>query len=99
MGLYDRDYYRQRPPSGVGAARVWSLTTWLIVINIVVFCLEPLVERMVSPDVFRPYFSMSDSLFKQWGVHDFRSPFFAGNSGGWSPSSSSTMAFGTSWSI
>lgn len=38
MGIYDRDYYRNSPPrAGFGNFVVMSVTTWLIVINIVAF--------------------------------------------------------------
>lgn len=40
MGLADRDYYRApRGPGGLGLSRLagWSLTSWIIVINVVVF--------------------------------------------------------------
>ena len=41
MGLYDRDYYRQSlPRGGFGHFVAWSVTTWLIVINIVVFFMD-----------------------------------------------------------
>ncbi len=37
MGLADREYARRRPPpSGLGAARGLSVTTWLIIINIAI---------------------------------------------------------------
>jgi membrane associated rhomboid family serine protease len=37
MGLYDRDYYRTPPRGGVGKLRVWSVTTWLIIVNVAVY--------------------------------------------------------------
>ena len=42
MGFADRQYARQPPPpSGfVPAMRMWSITTWLIAINVVVFVLD-----------------------------------------------------------
>lgn len=37
MGLYDRDYYRQSlPRGGFGHFDAWSVTTWLIGVNVVV---------------------------------------------------------------
>jgi len=41
MGIYDRDYYRQSLPRG-GFAHfdAWSITTWLIVINVAVFFVD-----------------------------------------------------------
>jgi membrane associated rhomboid family serine protease len=48
MGLYDRDYVREgyeprRAGSVVGTMRVWSVTTWLIIINVAVFILDPIL--------------------------------------------------------
>jgi len=38
MGIYDRDYYRHAPRrGGFGHFGAWSVTTWLIVINVLVF--------------------------------------------------------------
>jgi membrane associated rhomboid family serine protease len=37
MGFYDRDYYRTPPRGGVGKLRVWSVTTWLIILNVAVY--------------------------------------------------------------
>ena len=38
MGIYDRDYYREPlPRGGFGHFSAWSVTTWLIVINVAVF--------------------------------------------------------------
>jgi membrane associated rhomboid family serine protease len=45
MGIYDRDYYRASTPSSVGQMRMWSVTTWLIVINVAVFLLDPILYR------------------------------------------------------
>src|SRR4051812_23809876 len=44
MGIYDRDYYRdRRPRGGFGHFEMWSATTWLIVINVAVFFLDRLL--------------------------------------------------------
>lgn len=46
MGFYDRDYYRSSSPrSGLS---VWSVTTWLIVINVAVFVLDILLSRFFA---------------------------------------------------
>jgi membrane associated rhomboid family serine protease len=37
MGIYDRDYIRTRPRGGVGRLPMWSVTTWLIILNVAVF--------------------------------------------------------------
>ena len=49
MGLYDRDYYRNAPPPrAFGALRAWSVTTWLIAINVAVFLLDALTRGKLS---------------------------------------------------
>ena len=46
MGFADRDYYRAAPPSGgVPHFRTWSVTIWLVVINVAVFFAEALVRN------------------------------------------------------
>ena len=47
MALADRDYIRtpSRPP--VGVMQMWSVNTWIIVINIAVFVLDSLTTRYV----------------------------------------------------
>lgn len=51
MGFADRHYARDnyRSPGVAGAIRMWSITTWIIVINIAVFVLNALTR---SPDNF-----------------------------------------------
>lgn len=55
MAIHDRDYvrsdYQPRRPPVFGGMRMWSVTTWLIAINIAVFVLNNLVVR----DVFNAY--------------------------------------------
>jgi membrane associated rhomboid family serine protease len=60
MGFADRDYYRE--PSGSGgmaALRLWSVNTWLIVINIAVFCLDSMLNGSISP---YGYFSVTTAV-------------------------------------
>jgi membrane associated rhomboid family serine protease len=47
MGFYDRDYYRQptRTAGRFNAMRFWSITTWLLVINIAIFVLDGILAR------------------------------------------------------
>lgn len=51
MGFRDRDYYRS-PSPGVGGfagqMRMWSVTTWLIAINVTVFVLDMLTNRLLA---------------------------------------------------
>lgn len=46
MGFADRQYARRdyRPATTVGAMRLWSITTWLIVINVAIFLLNALTR-------------------------------------------------------
>ena len=49
MGIYDRDYYRNDlPRGGFGHFSAWSVTTWLIVINVVVFFVDGAIDRRAS---------------------------------------------------
>ena len=73
MGFQDRDYYRQRPPSGIGAVRVWSLTTWLIVANIAVFILEAFLLSVQRSSARTPEeFYHPVSLLQQYGAFTIR---------------------------
>src|SRR5579862_1535103 len=52
MGFYDRDYYRQQPArGGFGHFVAFSVTTWLIAINVAVFFADAALRRAeVAPD-------------------------------------------------
>src|SRR5688572_13395201 len=45
MGIYDRDYYRDAPRGGFGSFNAWSVTTWLIIVNVVVLFLDGILRR------------------------------------------------------
>jgi membrane associated rhomboid family serine protease len=46
MGINDRDYYRQSlPRGGFGHFSTWSVTTWLIIINVLVFFIDAMLKR------------------------------------------------------
>ncbi|MEC9372379.1 MAG: rhomboid family intramembrane serine protease, partial [Planctomycetota bacterium] len=47
MGIYDREYVRVGPrsPSWVGALRMFSFNTWLIIVNVAVFVLDMLLAN------------------------------------------------------
>jgi membrane associated rhomboid family serine protease len=50
MGIADRDYYRSSlPRAGFGHFSAWSVTTWLIVINVAVFFLDGILKRAAAP--------------------------------------------------
>lgn len=80
MGIYDRDYYRSAPgnsasPDLVGRIRMWSITSWLIGLNIAVFVLDNLLARMgmgyvragslvpVGPLTVWGHFSVGEAFF------------------------------------
>lgn len=48
MGFYDRDYSKspRRSSAAFGAMSMWSVTTWLIVINVAVFIVDRLLQRV-----------------------------------------------------
>ena len=50
MGIYDRDYIRDRPRGGFGSFSLWSVTTWLIVLNVGVYLTDHLLRRMNAAD-------------------------------------------------
>jgi membrane associated rhomboid family serine protease len=45
MGIYDRDYYRSSPRGGFGSFQIQSVTTWLIIINVVIFFADGMLKR------------------------------------------------------
>src|SRR5215213_4515419 len=49
MGIYDRDYIRERPRGGFGAFSFWLVTTWLIAINVLVFFADGILLRAEGP--------------------------------------------------
>jgi membrane associated rhomboid family serine protease len=69
MGIYDRDYYR-KSPSRFGAFQTWSVTMWLIGINVAVFVLDGLMQRMAeSPDAFGdPLVATSRRMLYEMGM-------------------------------
>lgn len=48
MGFADRDYYRDPPSRGFGTMNMWSVTTWLIAINVAVFVLDQFLQRQLA---------------------------------------------------
>jgi membrane associated rhomboid family serine protease len=61
MGFYDRDYYREPSPrGGLAVFRMWSVTTWLIVINVAVFFLDPILGGVLGDF---GYFSIGTAVF------------------------------------
>jgi membrane associated rhomboid family serine protease len=61
MGIYDRDYVRQpRQSNPLGALRMWSVNTWLIVINVAIF----FVDAILGHQLFElGYFSVDTAVF------------------------------------
>jgi membrane associated rhomboid family serine protease len=73
MGIYDRDYYRKPVPRGGFANfQIWSVTTWLIVINVAVFLLDRILVNagigwigfghIFGPLEYFGYFSVSTAI-------------------------------------
>lgn len=67
MGIYDRDYIRRETPAsyrggggrgGLSAVRMWSITTWLILICVLVFVFDGLTPRVAG--WWRPVLVSSD---------------------------------------
>jgi rhomboid family protein len=49
MGIYDRDYYRDdQQTTGFAALQMWSITIWLIVINIAVYVIDQASHGQLS---------------------------------------------------
>ena len=66
MGIYDRDYYRapmQQPRAPFGGMRVWTVTTWLIVINVAVF----FIDSVIRLNYYRYGQWREDGLLSIWG--------------------------------
>jgi len=67
MGIYDRDYYREQPRSGFGAFAPWSITTWLIVVNLAIYILDGLLRQAqlayAGPLYLLGYFSLYTAVF------------------------------------
>jgi len=55
MGIYDRDYYRNQPRSGFGTFGMWTITTWVIVINVAVFFVDGAAKRRAMMTRGRDY--------------------------------------------
>ena len=64
MGINDRDYSRNAPSGGFGNFRPYSITTWLIAVNVGVFMADGLLMRM------------NDSEFLSYGGPLMRSDIF-----------------------
>src|SRR5688572_7703056 len=45
MGIYDRDYYRNDSRGAFGAPGLWSVTVWLVVVNVLVFVIDGVIAR------------------------------------------------------
>jgi membrane associated rhomboid family serine protease len=78
MGIYDRDYQREPlPGGGFASMRMWSVTTWLIVINVAIFLLDQMqTPRFDNPLRLRlallraaehPGYNPTMSPLAQWG--------------------------------
>lgn len=76
MGLYDRDYYRNTlPRAGFGHFSAFSVTTWLIILNVAVFFLDGILHRVtappppdVDPDAVDALFGFTRN-YQEWVTH------------------------------
>jgi len=74
MGIQDRDYYRNSlPRGGFGHFSAWSVTTWLIVINVVVFFADGISQRATPPPDMDPDGVVTRDQMNQW-MFDSMSP-------------------------
>jgi membrane associated rhomboid family serine protease len=48
VGIYDRDYYRTPSRGGFGSFNAFSVTTWLIIVNVAVFVIDGMIVRMAQ---------------------------------------------------
>ena len=68
MGVYDRDYYRRSlPRGGFAHFSAWSVTTWLILLNVAIFIANGVLRRVAAP----PQLSgQSDwEIMRQWMLY------------------------------
>jgi membrane associated rhomboid family serine protease len=68
LGIYDRDYYRERPQGGVGAVTAWSITAWIIIANVAVFLIDRIflaaqIQQAIEAGAPRP----SMGPLEAWG--------------------------------
>lgn len=66
MAWYDRDYYRDSyRTSQFGRLSAWSITTWLIVINVSVFLLDGILAApgYIGPLFYWGYFSAATAIY------------------------------------
>jgi membrane associated rhomboid family serine protease len=69
MGIHDRDYYRNPlPKAGFGHFSAWSVTTWLIVINVGVFFADGILHRATPPALMDPETFDMPAVFTQWMI-------------------------------
>lgn len=52
MGIYDREYYRRSlPRGGFAHFTAWSLTTWLILLNVGIFFADAILHRITMSSI------------------------------------------------
>lgn len=66
MGFEDRDYYRDSPrQTSVGSLSAWSVTTWIIVLNVAVFVIDKFLPQLVLIENGTPIFK--GPFLEMWG--------------------------------
>src|SRR5258706_13432403 len=69
MGIYDRDYYRASlQKGGFGHFSAWSITTWLIVLNVAVFFADGILQRASPPPELDESYINSPASIDQWMI-------------------------------
>jgi membrane associated rhomboid family serine protease len=81
MGIHDRDYYRDTlPRGGFGYFHAFSVTTWLIIINVVVFFLDGMLQRSHRAGRFGDEFGYFTAVspLQQWGYFSTATAIYSG---------------------
>jgi membrane associated rhomboid family serine protease len=81
MGIYERDYYRtQQRGGGLGEIRMWSITTWLLVINIVVFVIDGFWARTLQERAYERGLEIPTVLYPlhEWGAFTIKDGILRG---------------------
>jgi membrane associated rhomboid family serine protease len=93
MGIHDRDYYRRSlPRGGFGYFSAWSVTTWLIVANLLVYFACGVLGRVfarpggafdglndaASPEAMRQVMLALMSPLERWGYFSLDKAVYAG---------------------
>src|SRR3954463_7880050 len=73
MGIHDRDYVRSAPRGGFGSLDAWSVTTWLIGINLALCVIGAAWAPNRRPSSVDDFDDGIQELKDQWSSHLTRS--------------------------